>query len=156
MNRSMPVMDGTEAIRLIRSAGTPVKIIALTADAFEEGRLEAMSTGADDWLTKPFRDSELFEKIGTLLGIGYDAPHPVVTSKKADPEAGLTESLNALPNQLLTRMREAVISADFDEAMEILDVIETLDAPAAQSLRRLVERFNTKRLLQLFPNPKKA
>ena len=62
----MPVMDGIEAAREIRAgeqrsgrARTP--IVALTADAFEEGKRACREVGMDGFLTKPVDPAELEE-----------------------------------------------------------------------------------------------
>ena len=54
----MPGLDGLEAARQIRQAeaeagSTRVRIVALTANAFEEDRRAANAAGIDEYLTKP-------------------------------------------------------------------------------------------------------
>ncbi len=73
MDFRMPVMDGHEAIRRIRAAagGKEPKIIAVTASAMDENRLDLMAVGADDFISKPFRDVELFQKIHNHVGVEY-------------------------------------------------------------------------------------
>ena len=58
MDFRMPVMDGHEAIRRIRAmaGGKDPKIIAVTASAMDENRQELMEIGADDFISKPFRE----------------------------------------------------------------------------------------------------
>src|SRR5215213_3568842 len=74
MDFRMPVMDGHEAIRRIRSmpGGEDTKIIAVTASAMDDNRQELMEVGADDFVGKPFREAELFQKIHTHVGVEYD------------------------------------------------------------------------------------
>ena len=69
----MPVMDGHEAIRRIRSmaGGEGPKIIAVTASAMDDNRQELMEVGADDFIGKPFREAELFQKIHAHVGVEY-------------------------------------------------------------------------------------
>lgn len=64
MDLHMPEMDGVTATKKIRAgeAGEPARavwIIALTADAREEQRSRTLAAGANDYLTKPVRLSEL-------------------------------------------------------------------------------------------------
>src|SRR4051812_6762871 len=73
MDFRMPVMDGHEAIRRIRATegGREPKVIAVTASAMDENRQELMAIGADDFIGKPFREGELFEKIHAQVGVEY-------------------------------------------------------------------------------------
>jgi len=69
MDISLPIMDGYAATRAIRAnaetAGVP--IIALTANANESDRAEAMAAGCNDYDTKPVDVNRLMDKIQALL-----------------------------------------------------------------------------------------
>ncbi|NTW02169.1 MAG: response regulator, partial [Oscillochloris sp.] len=68
MDIHMPVMDGFEAIRQIRTnqATRQVPIIALTALAMTGDRERCINAGASDYLSKPVSLSQLVEQIETL------------------------------------------------------------------------------------------
>lgn len=80
MDIQMPVMDGYEATRQIRSWESneglqPTVIIALTAHAFEEHRRACYEAGCTDFLEKPIFRDQLFQMIqrygfGDVNGIG--------------------------------------------------------------------------------------
>ena len=60
----MPEMDGITATREIRARWTNgPKIVALTANAFEEDREQCLRAGMNDFLTKPVRLDQLAEVI---------------------------------------------------------------------------------------------
>src|SRR5207237_3843132 len=89
MDFRMPVMDGHEAIRRIRAmaGGKDPKIIAVTASAMGENRQELMEIGADDFISKPFRELDLFQKIHAHVGGEYDyAEHPTAAAEEETAE----------------------------------------------------------------------
>lgn len=50
---NMPLLDGYQLTKTIRSQGNSIPIIALTADAFPEKKAECLDAGMNDRLTKP-------------------------------------------------------------------------------------------------------
>jgi DNA-binding response OmpR family regulator len=63
----MPGIDGLEVCRRIRSRGSRVPIIMLTARGDEADRVVGLELGADDYLAKPFSPRELLARIRALL-----------------------------------------------------------------------------------------
>ena len=59
----MPIMDGLEAVRLMRESGVKTPIIMLTAKSTIDDKVEGLDNGADDYLTKPFEKKELLARI---------------------------------------------------------------------------------------------
>jgi PAS domain S-box-containing protein len=152
MDFRMPVMDGHEAIRRIRAmeGGKNPMIIAVTASAMDENRIELLAIGADDFISKPFRDTELFEKIHALVKVEYIyAEHPTTPAQDKRPEV-TSDSLNGLPRDLIHLMREAVIAADLDQLLATIRQVEARDPSSAIGLRDLAEQFEYQKLLDLF------
>ena len=75
MDMSLPVLDGWEATRRIKSgeATGSIPVIALTAHAMAGDRDKAMAAGCDDFDTKPIEMPRLLAKIAAILGAGDDA-----------------------------------------------------------------------------------
>lgn len=69
MDLGLPVLDGWEAIRQIKSNASTgdIPIIALTAHAMPEDRAKANDAGCDDFDTKPVDWPRLLGKIDVLL-----------------------------------------------------------------------------------------
>lgn len=65
----MPVMDGFELVRQLRDnpVTNHIPILILTARGSQYSRLEGLQTGTDDYLTKPFDELELCQRIDNLL-----------------------------------------------------------------------------------------
>jgi CheY-like chemotaxis protein len=152
MDFRMPVMDGHEAIRRIRALTDceAPKIIAVTASAMDDNRQELMEIGADDFIGKPFREVELFQKIHTHLGVQYIyAEDPA--GPHQDGAAELTaEALAGLSLEQIDRMRDAVATADLDRLLSEIQGLEGQYPHLAQPLRSLAEGFQYERLLGLF------
>ena len=68
MDMSLPILDGWEATKRIKSSTPKVPIIALTAHAMREDERKAREAGCDDYETKPVELPRLLEKIAALLG----------------------------------------------------------------------------------------
>lgn len=161
IDMNMPVMDGTEAVRRIRATktGSDVKIICISGNTAEEAHREATAAGADGFLNKPFRDTELFETIRTQLGVEYvyeDPASDVFGSDECMEEKLTPGSILQLPEDLLARMRDAVVAADFYRVMELITTIPPQEASLARGLRHLAEHFDSKRLLQIIPPSRKG
>jgi PAS domain S-box-containing protein len=70
MDIQMPLMDGVEATKEIRSKyNADIPIIALTANAFKHDIDLYLSVGMNNYLIKPYKETELFEKIAMYTEI---------------------------------------------------------------------------------------
>lgn len=67
MDIKMPVMNGLDATRVIRTISSDVPIIAFSAFAFEEDRNRSIESGCNDFLAKPFKKKQLVEMISKYL-----------------------------------------------------------------------------------------
>ena len=63
LDLGLPDLDGLEIIRRIRDAGSTVPIIVLSSRSDEQGKVQALDLGADDYVTKPFGIDELLARI---------------------------------------------------------------------------------------------
>jgi CheY-like chemotaxis protein len=63
MDLKMPVMDGLEATRQIKSFRKELPVIAVTAYAFSKDKKNALEAGCDDFLSKPVSKAELEDKL---------------------------------------------------------------------------------------------
>jgi CheY-like chemotaxis protein len=68
MDIQMPVMNGLEATKSIRSMDAKIPIIALTAFAFDSDREEFMNAGGTDYIVKPLDPPQLRAKVKAYLG----------------------------------------------------------------------------------------
>ena len=141
----MPGMDGLEVCRTLRSQGSRLPVLMLTARTQVEDRVEGLDAGADDYLTKPFALEELFARVRALLrrsgDDGADGDTLRFADLELDPgtrevrrdgkrieltrtEFSLLELFLLNPRQVLTRsvIFERVWGYDFGFASNSLDV----------------------------------
>ena len=154
LDLNMPVMDGLECCRRLRSWSS-VPILVLSVRDEEPDKIAALDLGADDYLTKPFGTGELLARVRALLrrgdgvevhpaiyqldGITIDiAAHRVV---RGDGDVHLTrtewallDAFSAHSGKLLTHrwLLEQVWGDTYGEDVEVLRVF-------VSQLRRKVE-----------------
>ncbi len=63
----MPVMDGYELTETLRSSGSEIPIIMITAKGAQEDKRAGFLVGIDDYMTKPVDEEEMLLRIKALL-----------------------------------------------------------------------------------------
>jgi two-component system, sensor histidine kinase and response regulator len=96
MDVQMPVMDGFEAIRLIRAGeqttGAHIPIVALTAHAMKGDREKCLAVGADDYVSKPIRTSDLLAAMDRARTLKVGTATKAVSAPPAPPAAPAADS----------------------------------------------------------------
>lgn len=67
MDMQMPVMDGLEATRQLRSSGFTAPIVSLTANALQEDKNSCFEAGANDYLAKPLDFNRFYDILSSYL-----------------------------------------------------------------------------------------
>ena len=143
MDIRMPVMDGYEAVKQIRSgekesgAIKPV-IIALTASVFEEEKKNILSKGFDDFVSKPFKLDDIFEKMLEHLGVKYiydEADGEFKTNEHEElSDEDLKSGIKALPSEIVTELLEAAELSDVNMIEEVISLIRPQNSRLADAL----------------------
>jgi two-component system response regulator MprA len=158
----MPGVDGLEVCRRLRTAGSTLPVLMLTARTEVEDRVAGLDAGADDYVTKPFALEELLARMRALLRRTTDEsgetlqfadlelnPGTMEVRRGGRPieltrtEFSLLELFMRNPRQVLTRsvIFERVWGYDFGFASNSLDVY-------IGYLRRKTEAGDEPRLIQ--------
>jgi signal transduction histidine kinase/CheY-like chemotaxis protein len=151
MDIRMPVMDGLEAAHLIKKTDAVIrtKIIAVTAHALEEERAVIMKSDFDDFIRKPYRDTEIFDVLAKHLGLRFVYEEKPIIPRK-EPEIELRpENLALLPSDLIKKLHFAVIGLDPERIQELTNQIMNYDPAVGRALQKLASRIEYDRLLQL-------
>jgi len=78
LDRDLPQLHGDEVTARMIEAGARSRILMLTASGEVQDRVEGLSIGADDYLTKPFAFAELVARVRALSRRAQPALAPVL------------------------------------------------------------------------------
>jgi signal transduction histidine kinase/CheY-like chemotaxis protein len=151
MEARMPDMKGEEVIRLIRHGDQyQVKIITITASATEESRSAMLAAGADDFMAKPFRHAELFEKIQLLTGVSYLYAEGMGSDQPNSTQSVslVREKLKGLPAEFKSQMCQAAIRGRHNYLLTLIQEYTDIDPEINTLLREIIARFDYETLVQ--------
>ncbi|MBE9093558.1 ATP-binding protein [Tychonema sp. LEGE 07203] len=165
MDMQMPVMNGYEATRQIKShpLGKETVIVALTASAFEEERQNILAAGCDGFLRKPFEAQILFSIIEKYLGVRYIYEEPVETILENESELSGEASnryvelqLGKMPSEWLDNIYEAAHECYDDKILRLIEEMPVEFAGAAKVLTNLARDFLFDDIIELANSAIKA
>ncbi len=155
MDLQMPVMDGVDAARIIRSIANPNKetvIIALTASAMTGHKTQALEAGMNDFMTKPFTPDQLKITINNYFSrnnIEEENPNEnqmeKVTEMEPSNEAPITEepiSFTTFHPRLDVIHLEAMYGQDWEYAEDMFTTFMEEILPNFGKLSPLLESEN--------------
>ncbi|MUH01793.1 AAA family ATPase [Scytonema sp. UIC 10036] len=152
MDMRMPVMDGYEATKHIKSTtkGQATAIIAITASVLEEQKAVILSTGCDNFVRKPFQEKVIFEIIAQHLEVRYiyekeTLPHQVL-NLPAEP-LNFNEFLTAMQKDWIVQLHKASLDADSELVHQMIDEIPKIHTSTIQILRKWVNNFDFEKIL---------
>jgi signal transduction histidine kinase/CheY-like chemotaxis protein len=146
LDMRMPELDGFAATRELRSIPelAQVKIIAISASAFEHNRARCLAAGADDFLAKPFRRERLLHLLTVHLGLELICS----TASAAQP---LSDKNVMAPREEVHALLELARRGDIEGLFERVRHLEGLGGGTASfvaRLRMLTENYQMKQLRQ--------
>jgi CheY-like chemotaxis protein/anti-sigma regulatory factor (Ser/Thr protein kinase) len=151
MDKRMPIMNGIEATEKIRALenGEDVKIVALTASVFSEQLQDFLNAGANDIISKPYRETEIFDCMAKHLGVCYIYQEPM-NEQLSLSEPLTSERLTQLPEELLNALQYAITSLDIEQSLSVIESIKAIDAPLADTLSQYINQFDFEAIAKLF------
>ncbi|NEP46246.1 MAG: response regulator, partial [Okeania sp. SIO2H7] len=153
MDMRMPVMNGYEAVKSIKSTtkGEATAIIALSASVLEEERSFVLSAGCDDFVRKPFREEVLFEKMAQHLGVRYIYEENV--ESQSPPEeislSVLESALRQMPRQWVVNLHNATLEGDVRVVTEAIAQIPPSLSALQTTLSNWVNQYQFEEILEL-------
>ena len=157
----LPGKDGFQVCRDLRTAGSAVPVIMLTARDAVEDKVEGLDSGADDYLLKPFEFEELLARVRALLRRKPALYPEVITiadlsvdirarrASRAGRELGLTGKEFALLEYLARHAGEVVGRAEISEHVwdQSYDPFSKVIDVFIQRLRRKIDEGHPLKLI---------
>ncbi len=150
LDLGLPVTDGLDVLKTIRTDSTRLPVIILTARDALNDRIRGLDLGADDYLVKPFEVAELLARMRAVLRREGSGAPPVLTNGELhlDPatreatfgeeKAVLSAREFALLQALLTRPGTILSRAELER--QIYGWSEEVESNAVEFLIHAVRR----------------
>jgi two-component system response regulator MprA len=117
----MPRLDGLEMTRRLRSDGSAVPILMLTARDQVADRVAGLEAGADDYLVKPFALEELVARVRALLRrLGADEAATTLSFADLELNTGTREVRRGDESLVLTRTEFALLELFMRNPRQVL------------------------------------
>lgn len=156
MDIRMPIMDGYEATRHMRSLpyGRDVVIIAVTGSVFNEERVAILSEGCDDLIIKPVQSEVLLTKLATYLDVQYtyredsdaNAAAPATELAYATLQSA---DLQVMPDTWIAQLNLAAVECRDSRIYELIEQIPDNHATLTGSLKHLTDNFEFDTIIHL-------
>lgn len=122
MDIQMPVMDGVEATRTIRTTlpapASHTHIIAMTANVLQEDVQKYFDVGMNAYVSKPFQPGELLLKMATVLDEGADHHTHAEPAPQAQVQTNHQPAFKPLPQKVTDMQFLAQFTGGNPEKME--------------------------------------
>lgn len=141
MDMRMPVMRGEEALNIIlkESKKSPIKIVAITASALDKTREHYLGIGFHEYLSKPYKEEDVFNCLNELLEIEFSYEKDIVSKKISYNQENLDLSQFTLPEELHNRIKN---SAELASITQLEAIFVELDQNS-EGLEQLIEQFRS-------------
>lgn len=158
----LPGISGVEVLRTLRDRGVSTPVLVLTANNVVESKVQALRTGADDYVTKPFAFEELLARVEALIRRPKDLAPPILTVGNLEINTGsrevrmegelveltpkeysVLEYLARNVGRVLSRtlITEYVWGYHFDPGTNVVDVV-------INRLRKKIDRHSGERMIR--------
>jgi signal transduction histidine kinase/CheY-like chemotaxis protein len=150
MDIRMPVMDGREAVSRIRalSDGSDCPVIAVSASTFRDEREQIIADGFDDFLRKPYRQSEVYELLERYLEIRFELEQtegPPSTAKRSIS----VDDVARLPADWRERLGQHARQGRVEDIEGLVVQVRDREPEVAAALSRLLRDYELERIIEL-------
>lgn len=124
LDLGLPVTDGLDVLRTIRTDSTRLPVIILTARDALSDRIRGLDLGADDYLVKPFEVAELLARMRAVLRREGSGAPPVLTNGELHLDPATREATFGGERAVLSAREFALLQALLNRPGTILSRAE--------------------------------
>lgn len=140
----MPVMNGLEATRLIKTELSNIKVLILTVSDAERDLFEALKSGAVGYLLKNIKADTLFRKIRDI-SLGETALSPLLATRVFEEFARLKRQDDSRSGDLSTREKEILsMVAAGRSNKDIADQLCLAEATVKRHLHNILQKLHAR------------
>jgi len=155
MDIRMPEMDGISAAKLIRKKhsiakndNTEVVIIAVTASVFPELKEHIIATGMNDYIAKPFKISDVFNKIEQHMGINFERESVAAKTASGQINSSVGNKKEISKEQQKDLLEQIITASDMGDISQIKVLYEairqtdSLPNNISEKLNAMIKQFD--------------
>lgn len=131
---------------------SPTPIIAITAQAYQHDRDQALAAGFTNFITKPFNAAEIFQQLSIHLGLKYRYAEAI----RQDEESSLHKQKSLQPDDLqvmsaewIAALHVASLNCSSHEVESLIAQIPSQYTIFAKGLKQLVYNYDFETLMHL-------
>ena len=160
MDIQMPVMDGNQAIAMIREESQLLTqtahntvIIALTASVFKEDHERLLAIGANQVVNKPFQETVLFDAMANHLDLDFIYADAETSSESLSQneilsDREITKLLSTTTSSWLAQFRLAAIELDEESIVDLISQLDDSFSELSRTLEILLHDFKFELITQ--------
>ena len=161
MDIHMPVMRGDEALKVIREefGKDRFKVVAVTASAFDRQREDFIRSGFAGYVSKPFREEEIFNCLKELLGVDFVFDEELEAEEKAEANEKKDFSGFSIPEENYKAIKETAALYSVTKLEIYLQELHQLNStyhPLADHLETLLGQYKFDEILEVLESLSRA
>lgn len=129
MDMQMPIMDGIQAVEVLRQRNYKAPIVALTANAMKEDREKCLNAGCDDFISKPIDRDQLYEITARHLKFAevHETEHSTpIFSTLSDQDDAYKELINQFASKLPEHIDSLINAYNNKDMTKVRKIIHDL------------------------------
>ena len=161
MDMRMPVMHGEEAVKLILEEfdNDRIKIVAITASAFDRRRDHYLEMGCHEYISKPFRVEQVFNCLNELLDVEFIYDEISISQDEHSPLSELDFAKLSMPEDIHKNMNDSAKLyniSNFEKYLKQLEKSDGVSKQLTEHLRHLLNEYDMEAITKVLKSVPKT